>query len=409
MPARKTAKKAAKKVVKKKVPARVRDRGDIAPDELLVKPKNKPKPIKGELQDLMKDIDKTYGVGRIRRASQLPRFNHIPTGIFLLDFALLGGFAEGLPAMLYGMESSGKTTGAMKAIANFQHKHPNKRVAFVDPENTFDPLWAETQGVDTENLVYADPESGEKAVDLVDAFSRTAEIGMIVLDSIPALVPMKLVEDSAADANVALVARLMGKLCSKLSQSAISERKRGHTVTFLSINQFRARIGGPPAFGVPKMLPGGFQSNFFHMTKVELANYVKLGKDRHGFETPEFNEHKFKITKSKVGASIRNGEFVMIANPDHELGQGTIMDAKTVGSYAKKLGIITGNSPKIRLEPWDLTFKKQDELFDAIEKNTQLSNYLKHHCIAKQRENKGLPALPPDGYLVDYNAGEVHA
>lgn len=354
----------------------------------------------GELAKLIEDANKTYGMRMIRPANRLPTWNHISTGVFILDFALHGGLPQGLATTYYGWESSGKTTGALRAVANAQKKFPDKRVVWVDPESTFDPIWAETHGVDTSKLLLASPDSGEQAVDIIDGAAYALETSMIVLDSIPALVPQKLIDDSAEDAMVAVVARLAARMCSKLAQSFLTERKRDHWVTILTINQFRYKIG--TFMGDPRVLPGGVQSNYFHTTKVEIKNKETMAKDEKGFEVPDVNEHAFHIKKAKVGASIRNGEFQMVMSRHHASGlpQGSIDDAHTVVAYAKMLGVVEGKPKAFVIPEWDLHFGKTAEIEEALRKDSVLNMWMQQRCIMHNREDKGLPPAPRDNWLV---------
>lgn len=401
----------AKKAAKKREPTRVAGKGQ---DRQMART---PYKFRGEVADQIEKINKTFEAKVLRNASRLPQFNHISTGCFMLDFALMGGLPQGLGAMYYGWESSGKTTMALKAIAEAQRKFDflgeDQIVAFVDVESTFDPVWAEINGVDTGRLLLSQPDSGEQAVDIVDALAYSKEVGMIVLDSIPALVPQKLIEESAEDAHVALVARLTGRLCSKLSQSFLTERKRGHHCTFLSINQFRMKIGGF-VLGDPRVLPGGMQSNYFHTTKVEMKNKEKMGKDKRGFDVVELNEHGFNIKKAKIGNSIRNGEFQMIANPDNPLGQGTIDEAPTIAEYMKKFGLVegkavsksTGKGSGLYVAAWDERFSSPAALVDRIRNDEEFNLWSRQQIVMIQREERNLPPVPKDGWLMGAIVGE---
>lgn len=352
-----------------------------------------------ELEQVLADIAKTKGAAAVMPASQIPVANHIPTGSFLLDFALLGGIPEGYVSMFYGLESSGKTTMIKKIVGEFQKKHPSKVAAWVDAEGMFDKDWATKLGVDVEKLLVSRPDTGQEAVDVMEAMMGAWEVGLIVLDSIPACVPKKILENSAEDLTMSELARLMGIFCSKVAMSFSAERKRGHHVTVLLVNQFRAKIG--VMFGDPRTLPGGRQINHLPSTKVEIRNLEELGKDRHDNEVVEYNGHTFKITKSKHGSSIKNGEFRMVINPDNKEGlpQGTINDTDTLCAYAKKMGFITGGGSSWVIAGVDQKFRKLDEIRAYLRGTEGAEMLLRQTVIAAQREAKGLPALPPDGYL----------
>jgi recombination protein RecA len=202
-----------------------------------------PKKELTELEALTAQIDKTMGEGVITKASKVPGFIHIPTGCFLLDYAMVGGYAEGCGHMVYGVEGCSKTTLCMIASARLQDKYPTGHVGWVDTEKKFDTLWAAKLGMDLDRTIVVKPRTGEHAVDIMEALARTEQIKGLVLDSIPSLAPMSVIQKSAEDPTVAARARLVGLLCSKLQQAWIDEAMRGHKFTFWAINQFREKIG----------------------------------------------------------------------------------------------------------------------------------------------------------------------
>jgi len=359
-----------------------------------------------ELDKVVDDIRKMKGDAAILPATSIVPANHIPTGCFILDFALLGGIADGFNTMLYGLESSGKTTLAKKIVANFQRKYPSKKAVWIDPEGMFDRDWASRLGVNVDDLLYSSPDHGNEAVDILAAVMDAWETGLIVLDSIPACVPMPVVEKSAEDDTMAELARLMGKMCSKILVSQAKERKRRHRVSIILINQFRSKVGF--VLGDNRTLPGGRQINHIPTTKVEVKNKEVFGKDKHNNEIVEVNEHSFKVTKAKHGASIRSGEFRMVINPDNELGlpQGAFDDTATVAAYAKKMGVITGGGASWKIDSVSKKFSKLIEIQEFMAENQDEFIRIKQTLIAMQRKEKGLPMIPPDNYLLDWVEGE---
>jgi len=355
-----------------------------------------------ELDKVILDIQKHKGANSIHEANRIVPSNHIPTGCFVLDFALMGGIADGYNTMLYGLESSGKTTLAKKIVGQFQKKHEDKKAVWVDPEGMFDRDWASKMGVDTDKLIYSSPETGNEAVDIIAAVMDAKETGLVVLDSVPACVPMTIIEKSAEDDTMAELARLMGKLCSKILVSQAKERRRGHRVTVILINQFRFKVGF--VMGDNRTLPGGRQINHIPTTKIEVKNKEVMGKDKHEHEVVEVNEHEFKITKAKHGSSIRHGEFRMIINPDNVMGlpQGTFEDFATVAAYSKRMGVITGGGASWKIDGVSKKFGKLEEIKDFLKDNEDHYLRLKQTLIAMQRKEKGLPMLPPDNYLLDW-------
>jgi recombination protein RecA len=279
-------------------------------------------------------------------------------------------------------------------------------------EKTFDADWAKRQGVDTHNLELALPDTGEEAVDIVCALMDTWEISLVVIDSIPTLVPMKMAENSAEDKTVGVLSALMGVFCSKIVTSWARERKRNHHVTLVFTNQFRSKIG--MMFGDPRTLPGGQQINHLSTTKVELKNKEIIETAGDNKDMLAYNEHSFRITKGKTGASFRNGEFQMAINPVFELPSGlvleqglptgTILDAATVATHARKFEIVTGAGSSWRMRDVDQKFGSLPEIEKFLYSNEEEFLRLKQRVIAAHRVSIGLPALPPDGYLLDWNA-----
>lgn len=353
-----------------------------------------------ELDDVVKDIQKKKGATSIHKAGVVVAANHISTGCFLLDFALLGGVADGYTTMLYGMESSGKTTLSKKIVAGFQRKYPDQTAVWIDPEGLFDRDWAIQMGVDIDRLYYSSPENGNEAVDILAAVMGAKEVGLVILDSIPACVPKAVVNKSAEDDTMAELARLMGKMCSKILTCHAQERRRNHRVTVVLLNQIRYKLG----FITSQTLPGGRQINHIPTTKVKLANVEKMGKDKFDNEVVDVNNHTFEIKKAKHGASIRSGEFRMVINPDNEWGltQGDFEEAGTIATYAKRMGIITGGGASWKIANYDHKFRTLAEIQKFLIDTPDECLLLKQTIIAMQRTEKGLPTIPPDGYLLDW-------
>ena len=223
--------------------------------------------------------------------------------------------------MPFGWESAGKTTVLMRVVAAAQRKYPDRKVVWVDTEGTFSPIWARCHGVDPDAMVLVQPSSGEMAIDIIMACISAVDTSIVVLDSLPALVPIKEMEKSAEDAIVALQARLIGTLVRKGTQALIDERKKGHNVLLACINQYRNRI---VMMGDPRNLPGGNALKFFVSQRFEVMKKEVVGKDAFDVECVDYNEHEWKITKNKMGNSLRTGAFTMICNPSHPRGPGFI-------------------------------------------------------------------------------------
>lgn len=342
------------------------------------------------LDEVIQAVSKQHGDKVIARAKDRPCHTHLRTGIFTLDMALFGGIPESTISMLYGWESSGKTTVAMRVAGAAQRKYPDRKVVFIDAEGSFSVPWAERHGVDCDKLILVQPETGEQAVDIIDAVIRAEDTSLVILDSIPALMPVQELEKSAEDATVALQARLIGTLVRKATQALLDERKYGHDVTLLLINQWRNKI---QLMGDNRNLPGGNALKFFAFTRVELKNKEQIGRDAHDVETVDHNDHSFTIGKNKEGTGIRSGEFQMIRNPDHPLGQGFIDDAKTVLTYAKKFGIFTGGGASWRIDGLDEKFGKISEAIDYMYSDLDFYEALQNRLITIQRDHAGLPTV----------------
>ena len=370
----------------------------------------KPSGLPQDVLDSIKKIKEVHNSQLVRTASDSVECNRIPTGSFMLDFALLGGFPEGYISMLYGLESCGKTTACLKGVAEYQRKHPDKAVGWIDAEGLFDSDWAERLGVNTSMLAVANPDYGEQGVDILDEWMSLKSMGLIVIDSLPSLVPMKMLEMSAEDDLMAAHPRLMGKMCSKITSNNSRERREGHWVTIWNINQFRSKVGF--VLGNPMTLPGGRQINHIPSTKLWLKlKKEHMGKDEHGVEVHEYSEQAFKFEKTKHGSSIKEGEYQLYLSPKNDKGlhEGSYDNVAAVMPFAKKYGFISGGGQAWRL----LSCKEEGKKFPnlaSIEaflyKEEEELHTLMRSVIAHQRKSKGHTALPPDKYLVS-NIGRL--
>lgn len=368
-----------------------------------LKAKEKRKKGESEFDAVSHEIEKRKGKNVVRNANELPLFNNIPTGAFLLDFATLGGIPEGLATMIYGPEGSGKTTLSARCSGNIlrKYKKDGGRGLWLDGETTFDAGWAKKHGMNTQRVKLCQPRSGEEAVDIACAYLYAEETRVIVVDSIPSLVPMAIKKKSAEDRTMTELARLMGIFCSKITSSWADERKRGHYVTVIFINQLRSGIG---MFAPPTVLPGGKQINYFCTTKVRLTGKEVMGKDKYDNDTVTELKTLFKMEKAKIGMSIRSGEWDMSADSDHPLGLGVMLEAPTVCVYAKRMDLIKGGGASWRIHGIPQKFRKLAEMETYLYSHPKEFRALKQQIIALQRVDKGLPALPPDGYLLGWDA-----
>lgn len=259
--------------------------------------------------------------------------------------------------------------------------------------NTFESTWAKKLGVDLDSLPVIPCDTGEMAADVGAALVESKGTSLLVVDSIAALVPMKEVESSAEDAHVGLQARLVGSFIRKITSSLIKERRRGHYVTVLFLNQFRLKIG--VSFGDPRTLPGGKALEFATSVQIIIKNKENKGRSSVGIETLTHNDHSYTITKNKLNNGPRTGEFILLREDDEESGllAGMVDDSITVLSFAKKFGLYTGGGTRWTLEFGEtkVSFGKAKEAIQALQDDQVLYWALRTHIIRMQADRLGMP------------------
>lgn len=254
-----------------------------------------------EIQSLIDSINKTLGADSLMRLGEAPKPQEtISTGILPLDVALdIGGLPKGRIIEIYGHNSSGKTTICQYVIASAQAE--GGLCAFIDMEHALDPAYAKLCGVDTENLMLSQPDSGEEALELAEALVRSGKVSVIVIDSVSALVPKKELEGDMGDASVGLQARLMSQALRKLSGVV----KKTDTILIFT-NQIRQKIG--VLYGSPDTTSGGLALSFYASVRME----VRRGPSITAQKEVVGNLVRVKITKNKVGRPFRQAEFNLI-------------------------------------------------------------------------------------------------
>ncbi|QBQ07511.1 recombinase A [Spiroplasma gladiatoris] len=253
---------------------------------------------------VLKDIEKTFGKGSIMRLGDKANnlIDTISSGSFLIDKAIgIGGYPKGRIIEIFGPESSGKTTLSLHAISEAQK---NKgRAAFIDAEHALDPRYAKNLGVDVENLIVAQPDSGEQALDILEMLVKSNTMDIVVVDSVAALVPKSELEGEMGDQQIGLQARLMSKALRKLN-GIIS--KTNTTVIF--INQLREKVG--VIFGNPETTPGGRALRFYSSVRME----VRKGETITTNGEASANKIKIKIVKNKVSPPFKTCTIIIAYN-----------------------------------------------------------------------------------------------
>src|SRR5918997_4142555 len=244
-------------------------------------------------------IEKKFGKGSIMRLGSRPNLvtEVVPTGALALDLALgVGGLPRGRVVEIYGQESSGKTTLAYHVIAEAQRQ--GGIAAFIDAEHAVDPLYAKALGVDIDNLLVSQPDTGEEALEIMDALARSGALDVIVLDSVAALVPKAELEGEMGDSHMGIQARLMSQALRKLGGIV----SNANTVCIF-INQIREKIG--VMFGNPETTPGGRALKFWSSVRLEVrrVDTLKVGTDAVGSRV------RVKVAKNKVAPPFKQAEF----------------------------------------------------------------------------------------------------
>ncbi len=253
---------------------------------------------KQALDMALRQIEKQFGKGSIMKLGEQAeqKVATIPSGSLALDVALgIGGYPRGRVVEIYGPESSGKTTVALHAIAEAQRQ--GGQAAFIDAEHALDPTYARALGVNIEELLLSQPDTGEQALEIAEALVRSGAVDIIVVDSVAALVPKAEIEGEMGDSHVGLQARLMSQALRKLS-GAINKSK----TTAIFINQIREKVG--VMFGNPETTPGGRALKFYSSVRLEVrrAETLKQGNEMVG------NKARIKVVKNKVAPPFKQAE-----------------------------------------------------------------------------------------------------
>ena len=273
-------------------------------------------------------IEKQFGKGSVMRLGDpgaLPAIEAVSTGSLGLDIALgVGGLPRGRVVEIYGPESSGKTTLTLEVVAQVQKL--GGTAAFVDAEHALDPSYAEKLGVDTENLLVSQPDTGEQALEITDMLVRSSAVDVVIIDSVAALTPKAEIEGEMGDRHVGLQARLMSQALRKLTANI----KRSNTLVIF-INQIRMKIG--VMFGSPETTTGGNALKFYSSVRLDIR---RIGAIKKGDEVVG-NQTRVKVVKNKVAPPFRLAEFEILYGEGISY-EGELIDLGVEHGLVKKAG-----------------------------------------------------------------------
>ena len=333
---------------------------------------------KKALESALGQIEKQFGKGSVMKLGDFKAMNveAIPTGALSLDVALgIGGIPKGRIIEIFGPESSGKTTIALHAIAEVQKT--GGRAAFIDAEHALDPVYAKKLGVDTDELLLSQPDTGEQALEIVEALVRSEAMSIIVIDSVAALVPQAEIEGEMGDSHVGLQARLMSQALRKLGGIV----NKTNTICIF-INQLREKVG--VMFGNPETTPGGRALKFYSTVRLDVrrAEQIKVGGDVLG------NKTVIKVVKNKVAPPFKTAE-VEIMYGEGISKTGEIIDiASNLGILDKSGAWYSYKGEKIGQgkENAKLVLKNNPALYKEIE--DKVRNHLFNNNEDKEEKKK---------------------
>ena len=327
------------------------------------------------LEQVLQDIEKQFGKGSVMKLGEETHneIDAVSSGSLTLYIALgVGGYPKGRIVEIYGPESSGKTTFALQAIAEVQKQ--GGKAAFIDAEHALDPVYAKNLGVDINELLLSQPDTGEQALEICEALVRSEAIGIVVIDSVAALVPQAEIEGEMGDSHVGLQARLMSQALRKLSGII----NKTNTIAIF-INQLREKVG--VLFGNPETTPGGRALKFYSTIRLDVrrGEQIKNGDNVIG------NKTNVKVVKNKVAPPFKTASLEIM------YGEGVSREAEII-DLASEIGIIDksgawysykGEKIGQGKENAKAFLKNNPDIKEEIEEKVRES-----HGIAKKKEDK---------------------
>lgn len=322
------------------------------------------------LEDVLKQIEREYGKGSIMKLGERPAVDIEPihSGSLLLDQALgIGGYPKGRIIEIYGPESSGKTTLALHAIAEVQKQ--GGRAAFIDAENAIDPIYARNLGVDIEELILSQPDSGEQGLNIMNMLVDSGAVDLVVIDSVAALVPQAELDGEMGDLQVGAQARMMSKAMRKLAGIM-----NHNECTAIFINQLREKVG--VMYGNPETTPGGRALKFYASVRLDIrkADVIKIGSDMVG------NKVRVRVVKNKVAPPFKTATLEII------YGQGI--------SYTSELIDLCVDADIIHKSgSWfsydgDKIGQGRDSVKKYLQEHPEFQSVLEERLATVQQENK---------------------
>lgn len=380
----------------------------------------KSKPVTIKLDELAAESKKAYGGNVIIPSNKTLPVSHLPSGIFAFDLATLGGWPDGHMGLIHGWEHSAKSFITLKTAVQAQRKYPEKSVVILDAEGHFDDIWATKIGLDHDRARVVHLDSGEQYGDMLDAIVNLEEVSLLILDSVPALIPLDDINKSAEDeVRMAARAKIMGRICSSIISARPKMVKAGHKpVTSLFVNQNRDNIT-TSRFAPEDKIGGGNMQRFLSMmsvaTKAPLVKNRKVVKGALENEIIVSDDYEFTLKKPKTGYHTLTGKYTMVKSPLHSrLNEADIDDMLDVVRYAKKLGMIGGGGKNQTFMMFpDEVFAPENGvaalsmMAKRIEEDPYIYSLTKAVIVALVRIMNDRSPVPADDYLMGHTSEEI--